>query len=146
MKTRFLVAVLVSLSSTLAFAGKEHREQFKSFEPKVAETMTAVKQNCGCAIKVSVDKASFEKVANDKVKEIASNIGYELTNVAEKTKEFCNDKESKALACKNMKQVVIHSMSGSDAVTEHSGTTMKISTTFQSNSGGYKMKEIMDAW
>jgi hypothetical protein len=91
-----LLSLLVVLTSVSAFAGKPEREHKTTItEPKIKETVAAVKSSCGCSMGINVDWDSFKDVS--KMAAIDYN-GLEMLN--EESKKFCTDKESKAVVCK----------------------------------------------
>lgn len=146
---RRLFVVLVGLSvSTTVFAAKQHREAKKEITGKVAESEGVVKTSCGCGPKITVDWKSFDGLPTDKVGDFKSNIVREFGYIGEQAKAFCSDADSKKLFCGNIKKFVVVSKTSGDPGAKHDGRgkTMEVHTTSQMNSGGYKMKEIMDSW
>jgi hypothetical protein len=144
---RRIVLVCASfLIAAPAFAAKVHRESKKDLEGKAKAAETEVKAACGCAPKLSADWKSFEATPADKAEEFAKSIGHEFENVSKTAKEFCSDADSKKLFCANVKKVSIVCKDDVDAKFNERDKTMEIHTTSQMNSGGFKMKTIMEAW
>lgn len=149
MKIKSIASVVLSLGvATASFGAKAHRDAEGEFKTKSAESATAVKAACGCPVSISVDSASFNKVAADKVDAFKSSVEYEFTNISDKAKEFCGDAASKALFCKNVKAVKIVCKGVSDTDTSYAAAskTFTITTSEQMNSGGAKMKTLMEGW
>lgn len=147
MRRLFVVLVGLSLSTTV-LAAKQHREAKKEITGKVGESEGVVKTSCGCAPKITVDWKAFDALKPDKVDSFKSNVVHEFENIAEKAKGFCSDADSKKLFCANVKKFVVVAKTSGDPGAKHDerSKTMEIHTTDQMNSGGYKMKEIMDSW
>lgn len=143
---RIQLLIVGMLFATPCFAGKAHREAQKEFPAKIKTAETAVKTACGCAPKISVDAGSFDKVVADKISSVQSNVGYELEHIATQAKAFCSDADSKKLFCANVKKMVIFSKKDGDIGATYKDKGFTITTSDQSNTGGYKMKEIMDSW
>lgn len=139
--------LLMLLASSNAHAGKAHREALKELGPKLTEATKSIKAACGAAPSFSIDK-TFGEAPTDLVREVAQNVGYEVKAVVEHSTKFCNDKSSKALYVKGAKKIVIAvNNSGDDKLsTTYSKGTFVITTTRQSNSGGYKFEAILDEW
>ena len=129
-----------------AFAAKIHRESKKELDGKAKAAEGEVKAACGCSPNLTADWKSFEATPADKAEDFAKNIGREYENVAKTAKEFCTDADSKKLFCTNVKKVSVLCKEDVDAKFNERDKTMEIHTTNQMNSGGFKMKTIMEAW
>jgi hypothetical protein len=131
-----------------AYAAKAHRTAKKELTPKLAEGSKGFKATCGCTPKMLVDWKAFNATKADKAGEYAKSIGYEIKYAGEQAKAFCSDGESKKLFCSNIKKIVIvpKGISEADAKHDPRKKVMMIFTSEQMNSGGYKMKSIMEEW
>ncbi|MCB0405723.1 MAG: hypothetical protein KDD51_13155 [Bdellovibrionales bacterium] len=136
--------IALSLCSSV-FAGKAHREAKKELGANIAAATSAIGTACGSKPKVTVDWKAFDKVKNDKIREVKSNIGHELNYVGEQAKAFCSDADSKALFKSNAKAIEISVTEGDPETTFAKGRFV-IKTSSQMNSGGYKFKAILDEW
>lgn len=146
---RRIVVIIASLFvAGTAFAAKQHRESKKEIDGKVKTAVSAVKSNCGCAPQIAVDWKSFNATKADKANDYGKNIMREFDNIGTVTKEFCNDADSKKLLCSNVKKFLIFSkgVSEADAKYDSRSKTMSIYTSEQMNSGGFKVKSIMEEW
>ena len=146
MKNTIIAAAILLLIPAVALGAKAHREAKKELTPKIQAAATAIKEACGASPKLDVDWATFGKTKSDQIKDYKSNIGREFDNIANMSKKFCSDAESKALFKKNAKKIIVSTIEGGSAETTYSKGTFTIKTSNQSNSGGYKFQEIMDEW
>jgi hypothetical protein len=145
---RIVLAIAAMMIATPVFAAKAHREASKEFPAKIKEAQGVVKSACGCAPSIAVDNGSFDKVPVDKVNDYKNNIGYEIQYIGEQSKAFCTDADSKKLYCGNTKKVTIKSGADGDVGASYSkkDKSFAVTTSNQSNSGGFKFKEILDSW
>src|SRR5262245_29528219 len=100
MMKRVLVGVLMAASLT-ALAGKEERDfMTKEVQPAAREAEAKWKASCGCALKVSVDEASFT-VKSDMytAKAFCGRVAKSITG-------YCTDAASKKAMCQ-MKTLVV---------------------------------------
>lgn len=148
MRKFVLVCAGLMMAAAPAFAAKVHREGKKTLEPKAKTAASDIKAACGCAPTVTVDWKSFDATKAEKADDYRRNIEREFDNASKTAKEFCNDADSKKLFCANVKKIVIFSkgVSEADATHDERSKTMSIYTSEQMNSGGYKMKSIMESW
>jgi len=143
---RIAILCISLFIATPAFAAKIHRDSKKNLDPKAKAAENDVKSACGCASKVAVDWKSFDATPADEAANYARNIGYEFENISKIAKEFCSDADSKKLFCKNVKTIKVGVKDDIDTKFNERSKTMEIHTTVQVNTGGAKMKSIMESW
>lgn len=125
-----------TLSSAL-LAGKPERDKQAELEPLVKTTETNVKQNCGCAVAIKVNWASYDNVSN--MYRIRNNLDA-FDAVA---KNQCNSAANKKAFCDNMKTLEV-SYAAEVKNPEYSNGVMKITNNSTQYTGEHQMKKHTD--
>ena len=96
-----LIAIAVVLVSVTAIAGKEERDfMSKEVQPAAREAEAKWKGACGCALKISIDEASFK--VKDDMFAAKHFCGYITDGIG----GYCTDDASKKAMCQ-MKTLVV---------------------------------------
>ena len=90
-----VLASLALAAASLAHAGKAERDFYTAeVEPAVRSAAGALKQSCGCDVKMDVQMSTFQTV--DHLRQVRYSAGTIIDNAP----RYCNDAPSKAAVCK----------------------------------------------
>lgn len=94
MKHALIVAAMMTMTVTAAFAGKAERDYMeKSVNPAVKTANDKAKAACGCDLHITVDEATFTK------KDQMSKARYMAEHIAQDAPKYCTDAASKKAVC-----------------------------------------------
>ena len=90
-----VLASLALAAASLAHAGKAERDFYTAeVAPAVRNAAGALKQSCGCDVKMDVQMSTFQTV--DHLRQVR----YVAESITEKARGYCTDAPSKAAICK----------------------------------------------
>lgn len=94
-KNALWMAALSLAFAVSAHAGKGEREFYTAeVEPALKKAASALRQSCGCDVKMHVEPDSFQTV--DHLRQVSHSAGTLVDNAP----RYCNDAPSKATMCK----------------------------------------------
>jgi hypothetical protein len=135
-----LCTMTLCIGAGTAFAGKAERDMKKKItKEELGPTSAALKTACKCATALKVTWGAF------KVKDHMKQISRELANVKKIVSAFCKaDEDSRKLYCKHVKSITITLHDKGSPETVKKGKNITIKTCKGMNSGGFKLKEIIE--
>ncbi|MCB0362631.1 MAG: hypothetical protein KDD35_07910 [Bdellovibrionales bacterium] len=100
-----LTSLLLIVYTGSSSADRASRDAYKKdIPPKIEETQNALKESCGCSVKIEIDKKEFVETSfNGAINRIVST----LDSCQAAGKKYCSDEDEKKIFCKNISKIKI---------------------------------------